>query len=110
MTNENLLNLILDSWNKPIIFVDNNHIIQYMNVPAKKHYEKWGDVVGKSIFDCHNDDSKKIIKESWSRLQKGEDEVLFTDSEKHRVYLRGVRDRNGKLLGYYERYEPPLGG
>jgi len=49
-----LLKLLLDNWNESVVFVDTNHIIRYMNTPAKKHYAKWGEVLGKSIFDCHN--------------------------------------------------------
>jgi DUF438 domain-containing protein len=103
-----LLNLILDSWNESVVFVDTNHIIRYMNTPAKKHYAKWGEVLGKSIFDCHNPGSCKIIRDCFARLQNGEAEILFADNEKHRVYMRGVRDTKGKLIGYYERYEPPV--
>ncbi len=104
-----LLKLLLDSWNESVVFVDTNHIIRYMNAPAQKHYAKWGDVLGKSIFDCHNPDSGKIIRDCFLRLQNGEAEILFADNEKHRVYMRGVRDKKGKLMGYYERYEPPAG-
>ena len=104
-----LLTLILDSWNESVVFVDTNHIIRYMNTPAIKHYAKWGNVLGKSIFDCHNADSCKIIRDCFARLQNGEEEVLFADNEKHRVYMRGVRDPKGNLIEYYERYEsPPL--
>jgi DUF438 domain-containing protein len=88
--------------------VNCDHVIQYMNLPAKKHYAKWGDIIGKSIFDCHNENSIRIIRNCFSLLQNGEAEVLFKDSSKHRVYMRGVRDQKGNLLGYYERYEPPV--
>jgi DUF438 domain-containing protein len=108
MDKEKILSLILDSWNKPVVFVDTNHIIRYMNLPAKKHYSKWGDAIGKSIFDCHNENSCKIIKDVFVKLQDGSEEVLFTDNEKHRVYMRSVRGENGELIGYYERYDPPV--
>jgi hypothetical protein len=49
-----------------------------------------------------------MIRDCFARLQNGEEEVLFTDNQKHRVYMRGVRDTKGKLIGYYERYEPPV--
>ncbi len=98
---------LLDSWNKPVVFVDTNHIIRYMNKPAKIKYGKWGDVIGKSIFDCHKKTSCMIIKDAFLKLQKGEEEVLFTDNEKHRVYMRSIRDENGNLTGYCETYEPP---
>jgi DUF438 domain-containing protein len=103
-----LLTLILDSWNKSFVFADTDHIIRYMNAQARQHYAKWGDVLGKSIFDCHNANSCEMIRDCFARLQNGEEEVLFTDNQKHRVYMRGVRDTKGKLIGYYERYEPPL--
>jgi DUF438 domain-containing protein len=102
-----LLTLILDSWNESVVFVDTNHIIQYMNAPARIHYAKWGNVLGKSLFDCHNADSCKIIRDCFARLQNGEEEIFFADNQKHRVYMRGVQDKEGKLIGYYERYEPP---
>jgi hypothetical protein len=40
-------------------------------------------------------------------MRAGLAERLITDNEKHRIYMRAVRDGSGRLLGYYERYEPP---
>ena len=102
-----LLNLIFDSWNEEVVFVDTSHIIQYINAPAVKKYARWGDILGKSIFDCHNADSGKMIREMFERFQNGENDILFASNEKHRVYMRAVRDKQGKLIGYYERFEPP---
>ena len=104
-----ILSHILNSWNKPIVFVDTNHIIRYMNTPAKIHYAKWGDIIGKSIFHCHNDNSSQIIKDAFTKLVNGQEEILLVNTEKHRVYIRSVRDENAKLVGYCERYDPPLG-
>lgn len=100
---------IIDSWNKPIVFVDTNHIIQYMNTPAKTHYAKWGDILGQSIFNCHNEKSRQIIRDTFTKLENGEREVLLVNNEKHRVYMMGVRNEQGSLIGYCERYDPPLG-
>jgi DUF438 domain-containing protein len=102
-----LLSLILDSWNEEVVFIDTNHIIQYVNAPAVKKYAKWGDMLGKSIFFCHNPNSCQMIRDMFVRFQNGENDILFVDSEKHRVYMRAVRDKNGALIGYYERFEPP---
>jgi DUF438 domain-containing protein len=107
--NSSLLALILDSWNKPVVFVDREHVIRYMNKPARRTYARWGDVVGKSIFHCHNESSCRKIRESWEELLAGSREVLISDSAKHRVYMRAVRDREGAVVGYYERYDPPRG-
>lgn len=102
-----ILAMVLDSWNKPIVFVDTTHHIRYMNKPAKRHYSKWGDVVGKSIFDCHNENSKEIIEKAYRGLVDGAKEVMIVNSKKHRVYMRSVRDESGTIVGYYERYDPP---
>lgn len=106
---EKMLNILLDSWNKPVVFVDNSHTIIYINKVAKNHYAKWGELIGKSIFDCHNDNTRKIILEVYERLEKGEDEVQIVSNDKHRIYMRAVRDENGCMQGYFERYDPPLG-
>jgi DUF438 domain-containing protein len=101
------LNLIFDSWDEEVVFVDTNQIIRYVNAPAMKKYAKWGNILEKSIFDCHNADSGKMIREMFGRFENGENDILFADNEKHRVYMRAVRDKQGKLIGYYERFEPP---
>jgi DUF438 domain-containing protein len=102
------LGLICDSLKDEVVFVDTNHIIQYVNAPAVKKYAKWGNILGKSIFACHNPDSGKMIRAIYERLQNGENDILFVDSEKHRVYMRAVHDRSGVLIGYYERFELPV--
>jgi len=109
MDKEKMLFMLLDNWNKPVVYVDRNHVIQYMNSKAKEHYSRWGDVIGKSIFDCHNENSCRIIKDVFMQLENGAEEVLFANNEKHRVYMRSIRDENGILQGYFERYEPPIG-
>jgi DUF438 domain-containing protein len=106
MDTERLIHL-LDSWNKPVVFVDTTHHIRYMNKPAMRHYSKWGDVIGKSIFDCHNQKSREIIEQAYRELIEGATEVLFVNSKKHKVFMRAVKDESGTLIGYYERYEPP---
>lgn len=100
MDKPDILSHILDTWNKPIVFVDTNHTILYMNTPAKTHYSKWGDATGKNIFHCHNERSSQIIKDSFAKLESGQEVVLIVSNEKHRVYMRGARDENGNLPGY----------
>ena len=107
MTDNRILSLLLDSWNKPIVFVDTDHNILYMNNPAKRHYSKWGNVIGKSIFHCHNEKSKEIIEKAFRALLNGGREVMIVNSPKHRVYMRSVKDEQGDIIGYYERYDPP---
>jgi hypothetical protein len=44
----------------------------------------------------------------FAEMQCGLEERLITDSPKYRIYMRAVRDKEGNVLGYYERYEPPV--
>lgn len=99
---------ILDSLKDPLVFVDLDHIVRYMNKAAFRHYEEGATLIGRSIFNCHNVQSEKTIYDVFDALQKGEEERLITNNEKHRIYMRAVRDANGHLVGYYERYEPPM--
>ncbi len=107
MESADILNAILDSLIDEITFVDMEHTIRYMNPAAKKHYARFGDVTGQSIFLCHNEQSARRIRDIFSQLQEGVAEVLYIDDQEHQVYLRAVRDKTGKLVGYYERYAPP---
>ena len=104
----NLMAAIVDSLKDPVVYVDLNHIIRYMNKAAVHHYDEGAALIGRSIFDCHNEQSERTIYEVFDALQKGEEERLITDNEKHRIYMRAVRDVKGHLVGYYERYEPPV--
>jgi DUF438 domain-containing protein len=100
---------VLDSINHPIVFVDNEHIIRYLNKPAKvRYYEKRGysNLIGKSLFDCHNPASEVKIKHLHKRLQQGEDEIfLMISKNQEKITVVGVRDHDGRLIGYYERFE-----
>lgn len=100
-----LARTILDGLREEIVFVGPDHVIRYMNRFAVEKYAKYGGktLVGRSIFDCHNERSREIIYQAWARFQAGEDEVLISQSEKKRTYMRAVRDAEGNLLGYYEQ-------
>ncbi len=110
MIDMNLMASLLDSFKNPVVFADTEHTIIYMNKPAIERFSDRGGVklIGTSLLECHNEQSRKTIVEIMTAMQNGEDERLITDSEKHRAYMRAVRDSEGRLLGYYERYEPPV--
>jgi len=103
------LSNLLDSLKEPYLFVDTDHVVRYLNRSALAHYEQGAGLLGTSIFDCHNAESNAMIREVFAALLAGEEERLITDNEKHRIYMRAVRDEHGELIGYYERYEPPRG-
>ena len=109
---------ILDGISSPIVFVDNDHVIRHLNKAARvRYYEKRGyrDLIGKSLFDCHNPTSQEEIKCLHERLLAGESEIfLKVNKQYEKITVVGVRDAGGRLLGYYERFEnstePPATG
>ena len=52
------------------------------------------------------DQTPPPLEEVLGKLQNGEEEVQITDKSegKQRTFMRAIRDDDGKLLGYYERY------
>ncbi len=48
--------------NCSITVCDKNGIIVYMNDRAVEQYKKHGNLVGKSLFDCHNEHAMGIIR------------------------------------------------
>lgn len=107
MTDTKFLATLLDSLKDPFLFANTDHIICYMNAAAIAHYKEGAALLGRSVLDCHNEESRRQMIEILEAMRAGEEERLITDSEKYRIYMRAVRDPDGRLLGYYERYEPP---
>jgi len=103
---EKIYKAILDALDFEIVFVDTNHIIRFVNEFARKHYEEKGftNLVGKSIFDCHNENSKKLILEGFKKLNINERKVLLYENERFKEYMIGVFD-NSNLIGYFEIIE-----
>ena len=98
---------LLDSMKNPVLVADPNHIVIYMNKAAIEHFEEGIDLLESNLLLCHNEESQKMMLDILAEMKNGLDEKLITDNEKHRIYMRAVRDENGKLIGYFERYEPP---
>ena len=107
MPDRELSAALLDSLTEPLLFADTEHTIRYMNRAAREHYEEGAALLGRSLLACHNEASGEVIRETLAALQAGEEERRITDEEKLRIYMRAVRDPDGRLLGYYERYERP---
>jgi hypothetical protein len=101
-----LMAALLDSLKDPLLFADTQHIIRYMNKAAIAHFDDGAALLGRSLMDCHNEDSRQTIVQVMAAMQTGEDERLIHEDDKQRIYMRAVRDPAGVLLGYYERYEP----
>jgi len=106
---EKTLRLIIDALPFPVVFVDSDHVIRFMNKRAKYHYYEergYRDLVGKSIFACHNEESKeKVLKIVESLKNHGREVFLTVSGKNDRIYVTPVRDDNGEFIGYFERFE-----
>ncbi len=94
-----------------VVLCNLQHEIIYMNPAAISRYGKSGGVelVGKSIFDCHNQKSQEMIKKvvNWFEESK-EHNIIYTFhnvKENKDVYMVALRDDDGALIGYYEKHE-----
>lgn len=105
--NKTFLEALLNSVKDPILVADTNHIVQYMNKAAIAHYSEGEKLLNSNLLECHNEDSRKMMIEILSEMQDGLEEKLITDNEKYRIFMRAVKDEEGKLIGYFERYEKP---
>jgi DUF438 domain-containing protein len=106
---ETTLRLILDALPFPIVFVDTSHTIRLMNKRAKFHYYEergYRDLIGKSVFECHNETSKERILKIVEQLKNhGREVFLAVTGKNDRLYVTPVRDDAGELIGYFERLE-----
>ncbi len=98
---------ILDSLKDPLLFADTDHVTRYMNRAAVEYYDEGQELIGRSLLECHNERSQEMMVDILAAMHAGEEERLITDNEEHRIYMRAVRDQDGRVLGYFERYEPP---
>ncbi len=104
---------LINADDAPIVICDMEHVIIYMNTTAIKRYAKRGgkELIGKSIFDCHNDHSKEIILSVVDRfLADTSLTKIYTytknwDGQDSDVYMVALRDKDGKMIGYYEKHE-----
>lgn len=101
-----LLESILNALPYEIVFCDRNHTIQYLNKTAKQHYGERIHI-GNSIFNCHNQESKKKIMNFLEKADAGSDEMFeaYNPIKQEREFFTPVRDSNGKVIGYFERHE-----
>jgi DUF438 domain-containing protein len=107
MTDATILAAILDSLKEPILVADTEHRTFYMNKAAIEFYTGGESLIGRSLLECHNEESQRVMIEILAAMHQGEDERIITNNEEEKIYMRAVRDAEGQVLGYYERYEPP---
>lgn len=102
---------IIDQDLCPIVICNIEHEVIYMNPAAAERYVKRGgyDLVGKSLLDCHNEDSNIKIKRvmKWF-MESPDNNRIFTfhnSKENKDVYMVALRNEKRELIGYYEKHE-----
>ncbi len=108
-----MLRGILDSLPYPVVFVDSSFIIRYMNRYAQYHYYQergYRDLIGKSIFSCHNkESSRERIRTAFEKMKlDGKEMFVGVNARNQRLYMQPVRDGEGRLIGFFERFEMNL--
>lgn len=105
-----ILRGIVNSYSTPIVFVDDTFTIRFMNRYAKYHYYQergYSDLIGKNLFDCHDkDSSKERIMAAFEKMKSdGKEAFVGVNLRNYRIYMQPVRDEDGKLIGFFERFE-----
>ena len=88
MLPDELYSIFLDNLKDPFVFVDNDHIIRYMNSVAANLYSEGKALIGRSILSCHNRESIDAILEIHGKMKNGLVEEIISDSGQHRIYTR----------------------
>ncbi len=100
---------IIDQDKAAVVICNLQHQIIYMNPAAKAQYAKHGDLVGKSLLDCHNEKSNEMIQKvvDWFAENPAHNQIYTFHNEKQNkdVYMVALRDEDKKLIGYYEKHE-----
>ena len=104
---------VLEQDTAPIVLCDLEHTIVYLNPAAAKRYAQGyalgADMVGKSLLNCHSLRSRKLIENclAWFAADENHNVVheSFNPQENKDVYIVALRDKEKKLIGYYEKHE-----
>ena len=103
---------ILDSWPMSILFCDMDHIIRYMNPAAEQHYyqhRSYQPLIGTNVLDYHKPETRERIYQLVEEMKAGgvEQRIGTVRGEGYRVHMMPVRDREGNMIGYCQKFLPP---
>ncbi|MCM1221906.1 MAG: PAS domain-containing protein [Lachnospiraceae bacterium] len=89
-----------EGMNCAVTVCDDNGVILYMNEKSRETFAKHGDLIGKNLFDCHNESSKAKIRHM---LATGESNsyTISKGGLKKMIYQTPWR-RDGKIAGMVE--------
>ena len=87
--------------NCAVTVCDKDGVILYMNDKAKETFSKHGDLIGKSLIPCHNENSRAIIAKL---LETGGTNAYTIEKNglKKMIYQTAWKE-NGEVAGLVER-------
>ena len=107
MNIDSFLKSVIDCDPAEIVICNTQHIVVYMNPAAVRKYST--DLTGKSIKDCHSQDSidriNKVVKWFSLSTENNTMHTYYSEKENKDVYMVALRNGVGELIGYYEKHE-----
>ena len=84
--------------NCAVTVCDKEGVILYMNDKAKETFAKHGDLIGKSLISCHNENSRAIIAKlletggtnSYTIQKNGQKKMIFQTAWKEDGVVAGL--------------------
>ena len=86
--------------NCSIIVCDKNGIIVYMNDRAVEQYKRHGNLIGKCLFECHNERSMGIIRNLLA--EGGTNSYTIEKNGVHKMIFQSAWKENGEVAGLCE--------
>lgn len=96
---------ILNSLPVGLTFADSEGIILYYNEFIKRFFKRSPDIVGKPLWECHNEESRKQIDRMYAEFRAGRTEpFLFPGQSNEQQYLTVYQPifENGEFVGCLE--------
>ncbi len=101
------LKSVLDADTAPVVICNTEHTVVYMNQSAMERYHT--DLTGKSIRLCHNAQSNEkidcVVEWFKASVQNNCVHTYYNEKENKDVYMIALRNKEGELIGYYEKHE-----
>ncbi len=96
--------IMIPDWAKElncsITVCDKDGIIVYMNDRAIEQYKKRGNLIGKNLFDCHNEHAMGIIRKLLET--GGTNSYTIEKNGVHKMIFQSAWKENGVVAGLCE--------
>lgn len=101
--NENIFKYIVDNADTPVVVINIDYNIMYMNKSAITSYSRGREMIGKHIelFMSEETRSKIVMTVEWFKEDKKNNSIFAYHDEKNNcdIYMIAIRDDDGELVG-----------